>query len=275
MRIIAVLLLATTVGTAAYLATNNRDNPTYVASSYKNTTQNFQKVSVSSILEEIQNEDENTVIHDSTTGPPIVIPGMGNPTESPPPQQDNASGDPGEIPPTGNTHTIQGPDGLGIIKQWDDEWANIGNPGLGSNTMKRLGCGIFAAYSAYANRGGTSSFEDTLLNAFSDRIEVGSDGKLHNKANTGFEMGYGTGDWVKYVQTLGLQISGRIDGTPSKPGDYLFRYEYTGSAHNIFVRITENSNGELTYQAGCSSQKSWADTIVRPGYTPKYYYKVG
>ena len=171
--------------------------------------------------------------------------------------------------PVVNNFTIRGPDGLGIILQSTPSFDYYGNPNSGLS-IKDAGCGILAAYFAYANNGGQKSFEETILQAFSDRVEV-KNGAIYNKPGKGFSMGLNTPDWNYYCRTLGLNISGRGNGIPTEPGDYIFRYTYDNSGqHNIFVRI----NADRSYQAACSANKSWQETINRKGFNPQYFMKV-
>ena len=177
-------------------------------------------------------------------------------------------------PPSGNTHTINGPDGLGYIEQSNPDWALIGNPN-GGLSVKSAGCGILAAYAAYANNGGTESFEETILGCFPDRVETNAQGKLQNKSGKGFSMGLGTPDWNSYCGYLGLSVSGPTSGIPNAEGDYIFRYLYSGGGqHNIFVRVEKDGSGNLVYRAACSSGLGWDNTINRSGFSPQYYYKV-
>lgn len=199
-----------------------------------------------------------------------VVQGETRPAPTPPTPKPKPQNPPSTPSPGGNNFTTPGPDGLGIIVQSTPSFDYYGNPN-GGLSIKDAGCGILAAYFAYANNGGQKSFEETILEAFSDRVEL-RDGAIYNKPGNGFSMGLGTSDWNHYCSTLGVSTSGRVNGIPKEPGDYIFRYTYgTSGQHNIFVRV----NADGSYQAACSANKSWQETISRNNFQAQYYIKVG
>ena len=191
-------------------------------------------------------------------------------TREPNPPPDVNPNPPPQQSPGGEHFVTTGKDGLGIIPQNTASFNYYGNPN-GGLSIADAGCGILAAYFAYANNGGTKSFEQTILETFGDRVEV-KNGAIYNRPGKGFEMGLGTQDWNRYCSNLGLSIGSRVNSSiPTEPGDYIFRYTYGSSGqHNIFIRV--GNDGSI--KAACSANKSWQETISRDGFKEAYYMKV-
>ena len=236
--IISVILVVGTLCTVGIMYNTDAEAPKKFYNDYKNVTQNFDRTTVVTRVEEAPDKPKG----------PGLMPGSGGMEQGPGTSTDDQWYDQTTgLVYQGITHTS---DGLVYQAQTSPYWS-----GVGSNTaMSSHGCFIFAVASAGFNKYGVQAvpgnqIEDVVMKTYPGQCTVNSQGYLECRVDkVGRDESAVFPSAVKQFYGVSYDAySGPTDskGWPTENGEYLVYYGYNGSRKHWMY--TEVSNGTYKY----------------------------